>query len=492
MTRAITRGAVLFGFLLLHAGSSAADDKWLSRLDEAERLAVRDSKDLFILFTGTAWCAPCVQFETDVLSRIEFLDSAKSFILVKLEYPISDEELPPQQRKDLTAWRERYGIRAFPTAILTDAMGRPYAVTGDIGLGAKEYGRHLWNLREAHDRRDTALLNMSKAQGVEKARLLDVALSAVASAPDKNSTGTQNAILVRFYRQQIEQIIDLDSENAAGLREKYRVILDAEAAGDRVADMHARFAAAMKVGGAKAALKLVDQELERPKSAELRKRLQLTRLVYLEWGNLNEEALLYATKLTKDESYSSEENRRIRTRVAFNLKQLGRIDEMVAVYDRLIDEVIEDHSTAWKFLRDKAEYLTNADRPAEALAVWETSQRFVEVGTDNWLNTEVFRARLLACLGRHAEAIADFDSALNVKSLTTLSRANLFAEKAMVLSKGGRREEALACLEQTEELLKLIEANGDNESVAKFIRYKLRVARNDKGNEDKKAAPRDR
>ena len=62
-----------------------------------------------------------------------------------------------------------------------------------------------------------------------------------------------------------------------------------------------------------------------------------------------------------------------------------------------------------------------------------------------------------------------FDSALNVTPLTMLNRANLLAEKAMVLSKAGRREEAVACAEQTEEFLKPIETNGDNESVTKFI-----------------------
>ena len=78
-----------------------------------------------------------------------------------------------------------------------------------------------------------------------------------------------------------------------------------------------------------------------------------------------------------------------------------------------------------------------------------------------------------------------------MKSLLTLYRAHLLAEKAMVLSKAGRREEALACAEQTEEILRPIETKGDNEST-KFIRYKLRVARGEGANKDKKPAPRDR
>jgi tetratricopeptide (TPR) repeat protein len=493
MSRAIASGAALVGLLLLHVGRAEAGDKWLTHLDEAERLAAKDGKDLFILFTGTAWCQACTQFEGNVLSRPEFVGSTELLVLVKLEFPQSDEDLPQGQRKDFIGWRERYGIRMFPTVLLADATGRPYAVTGHIGLGAGEYAQHLGRLREARDRRDAALSRATQARGLEKAHHLDAALSALASAFDRSFTEGQGDMLVRFYRPEIDQILDLDPANAAGLQEKYRGLLGAEAERGRVAEMYNRFAAAMKEGGATAALKLVDQELGRAKSAELRKRLQMTRLVYLEWGDQYQEALAYATELTEDDSYSSKERWRIRSRVAYSLRRLGRIDEMVAVYDRLIAEAIEghDHATAWRFLRDKAQALNGADRQAAALEAWEASRRFVEAGTDNWLDTEIFRARLLARLGKHAEAIAVFDSALNVKSLTNLYRANLLAEKAMVLSKAGRREEALACAEQTEGFLRPIETTGDNEST-KFVRYKLRIARGEQGNKDQKAASRDR
>jgi hypothetical protein len=61
-----------------------------------------------------------------------------------------------------------------------------------------------------------------------------------------------------------------------------------------------------------------------------------------------------------------------------------------------------------------------------------------------------------------------------------------------VLSKAGRRNEALACADQTEELLRPIETTGDNNESTKFVRYKLRIARGEQGNKDQKAASRDR
>ena len=177
MSRAIPRGAALVGLLLLCVGRAEAGAKWLTRLDEAKHVAVRDGKDLFILFTGTAWCQACTEFEDNVLSRPEFVGSAEPFVLVKLEFPQSDEDLPAGQRKDFIGWRERYGIRAFPTVLLADATGRPYAETGHIGLGAAEYRQHLRKLREVRDRRDAALSKAKEARGVEKAHHLDAALS---------------------------------------------------------------------------------------------------------------------------------------------------------------------------------------------------------------------------------------------------------------------------------------------------------------------------
>jgi hypothetical protein len=83
MFRAILLSGALVGLLFFHVGSAEAGDKWLTHLDEAARLATKEGKDLFILFTGTAWCAPCVQFESNVLSRPEFLDKTEPFILVE-------------------------------------------------------------------------------------------------------------------------------------------------------------------------------------------------------------------------------------------------------------------------------------------------------------------------------------------------------------------------------------------------------------------------
>lgn len=469
-------GAALVGLLLCSAGRAEGEGGWLTRLDEAGRIAAKENKELFIVFTGTAWCHPCVQFEKDVLSRQEFLRRVGPFVLVKLEYPKSDDDLPADVRNDFLAWRDRYDVHAFPTVFLADPAGRPYAVSGHVGLGAEAYARHVDRLRQNRAARDAALAKAGRAQGVEKARHLDAALAALGGAVDKIGEVPRD-MLVNFYRPEIDQIIALDPGNGAGLRDAYRRLLGDRAEWERVAALDARFGTAFKAGGAGAALELIDAELARGPSVARRKRLQGQRRVYLEWGGRFEEALAYATETVEDDAYSPEERTQIRGRIAYNLGRLGRVDEAAAVYDRLVAGSGADHVAAWGFLRDKAGLLTNANRLTEALAAWDDSRRFAKEGEERWYETEVLRCRLLGRLGRVAEAVGAFDAVLNVASLSALDRANALAEKAMVLGKAGRRDEALSCAGRSEEVLQRAASAGGNESTTAFIRYKLRVAR---------------
>jgi tetratricopeptide (TPR) repeat protein len=492
MPRSILHGAVLVGLLLLSVGRAEAGGHWLTRLDEAERRATASGKDLFIVFTGTEWCEACTDFENVVLSTPDFVRGAEPFILVKFEFPASDTDLPPDRRADFIARRNHYGIRAFPTVLLADAAGRPYAVTGHVGHKAGEYVRHLDKLREVRAQRDAALSKAANARGVEKARHLDVALSAVQAAFDKGFTELNGDMLLRIYRPEIEQIIALDPKNSVGLREKYLGLLRTDSERERLAAIDDQFAIAMKERGANAAIELVDRELERATSSGSRKRLKRARLFYLEWGDRYEDALACATDLANDDSNSPEERRSFQSRIAFNLMKLRRIEEAVTIYDRLIAEVSGNHEAAWRFLRTKADMLTSVTRLAEALEAWDASRRFVKPGTEHWLNTEVFRSRLLGRLGRQAEAIAGLDAALSIKSLTPLDRAILLAEKAIVLSKAAQHKEADAIAEQVEKVLQAIGPDSSSESARGNIRDRMRTMRGDAVSRGKEAVPRNR
>ena len=58
-------------------------------------------------------------------------------------------------------------------------------------------------------------------------------------------------------------------------------------------------------------------------------------MISLEWASRNEEALAAARELAADESYSAEDRRFFRTRIAYDLGRIHRDDEALATYDEL-------------------------------------------------------------------------------------------------------------------------------------------------------------
>ena len=114
----------------LTAADSNQEDAWSTDAAAASRQAKDEGKDMLLLFTGSDWCPPCIQLEKNILSQDAFLEAVQEkFILVMFDFPqetpISDEL--QAQNND---WSDRYGIDAFPTLVLVDSEGQPYAFTG--------------------------------------------------------------------------------------------------------------------------------------------------------------------------------------------------------------------------------------------------------------------------------------------------------------------------------------------------------------------------
>jgi len=479
------RGRVVFalavGGLLLSSRGVSAGDRWLPDLDEGRRLAAARGKDLLINFTGTAWCAPCVELEYDIFEQPEFEPVSEHFVLVRLDFPASEEDLPPELREKYVAWKERYGIRAFPTVILADATGRPYALTGNVGLGPDDYVRHLSELRTIRERRDAALSEASRSQGLVKARHLDKALSALREGfGSRDGESMKEDSLVRFYRPQIEQLLALAGvEEGAALRDTYQDVLEAERERGRIREIDERLQAIQDEEGLDAAIGFVDRELARARTPEPRNQLRLTRLILLEWANRHEEALSYAEQCIEDDSYSSESRRWFRERMAYDLEKLGRIDEAVAMLDAAITAGAGDPETTRELHETKARLLARTGRFREALETWETASRGLKPGTLDWSASKFFRADLMMRLGWLDDAVAVLDALADTEGVDALDRAGALAEAALLLSKAGRHREALERTRLAEASLAGAEPSNVDLPIVEVIRGKIEAVRAD-------------
>lgn len=103
------------------ASSLLAGEGWLTSIPEAQKQAKAENKALFVEFTGSDWCPPCMMMEKAVFSKKEFVEGAgKDFILVKIDIPNNDKELRAKNEKVLA----QYKVNGVPTVVLLDAEGK--------------------------------------------------------------------------------------------------------------------------------------------------------------------------------------------------------------------------------------------------------------------------------------------------------------------------------------------------------------------------------
>ncbi len=212
-----------------------ATSPWLTDLDVAKARAKVENKDLLLFFTGSDWCPPCKKLTAEVMTKPEFLTAvAPGWILVEFDFP--------QTKEQAAAVRERneglamtYGVEGFPTVILADAQGRPYARTGYQEGGPALFLAKMTELHANKVKRDGLISQAASAAGLKKAKMLDEALS------------ISGETLIGGYETEVAAIIAADADGKGELKGKYLAIR-----------MRAEVRALMQKGDAAGAVKLLD------------------------------------------------------------------------------------------------------------------------------------------------------------------------------------------------------------------------------------------
>ena len=147
----------LTSLLPLHAGGEG----WVTDFESAKKTATDEKKDLLLDFTGSDWCGWCIKLNDEVFSKDPFKAGTKDkFVLVELDFP-RKKELDAPLKKQNEALQEKFQIQGFPTILLCDASGKPYAKTGYKPGGPESYVTHLNELRAIREKRDEAFAKAS-------------------------------------------------------------------------------------------------------------------------------------------------------------------------------------------------------------------------------------------------------------------------------------------------------------------------------------------
>jgi thioredoxin-related protein len=194
--------------LAFHMNAFAAGEGWTSDFAAAKKQAAEAGHDLLVDFTGSDWCGWCIKLNEEVFQHEPFKDGVKDkFVLVELDFPRDKEKISAEVAEQNALLQEKYGVRGFPTILLTDAEGRPYARTGYRPGGPADYVAHLDELRGAREARDEALAKAAAAEGPEKAKALVAAL---------NTLSLDDAMITNFYAAEVKAIQESDPEDTTG------------------------------------------------------------------------------------------------------------------------------------------------------------------------------------------------------------------------------------------------------------------------------------
>ena len=195
--------ATFLGASALTSSAFAGGEGWTADFEAAKKLAAEEKKDLLVDFTGSDWCGWCIKLNKEVFSHEPFKKGvADKFILVEIDFPRDKSKLSEETQKQNAELQAKYGVRGFPTILLMDSSGVPFAKTGYQAGGPEAYVAHLDELRTKRTVRDEAFAEAEKLEGAAKADALVTALSAI-----------DDEVVATHYKEKLEEIAKLSPDN---------------------------------------------------------------------------------------------------------------------------------------------------------------------------------------------------------------------------------------------------------------------------------------
>ena len=139
---------ILFTILFVNVSNA---QNWQNNFEEAKALAIKENKNIVLVFSGSDWCAPCMKLEKTVWMSDAFAKEAdKSWVTYKADFPKKKaNQLSPDLTEQNKKLAEKYNKGgSFPLVVLLDKNGKVLGMTGFKNVSAEEYVALLKKMTE--------------------------------------------------------------------------------------------------------------------------------------------------------------------------------------------------------------------------------------------------------------------------------------------------------------------------------------------------------
>lgn len=123
--------------------------EWNTSIEDAKTQAIKENKEILLIFSGSDWCAPCIKLEKVVWKSYIFKQTAATkWALIKADFPKKKaNQLPIEQSDKYKKLADKYNKEGnFPLVVLLDKNGKVKSMTGFKNVSAEQYVKLLNSL----------------------------------------------------------------------------------------------------------------------------------------------------------------------------------------------------------------------------------------------------------------------------------------------------------------------------------------------------------
>ena len=115
---------------------------WKSNFEEAKAEAIKQEKNILLVFSGSDWCAPCIKLDKNIWQSEEFKKySDQNYILYKADFPKKKaNQLSDALKNQNNVLAEKYNQNGnYPLVVLLDKNGKVLGMTGYKNVSPNDY-----------------------------------------------------------------------------------------------------------------------------------------------------------------------------------------------------------------------------------------------------------------------------------------------------------------------------------------------------------------